>query len=191
MNHTYYGCPHLEDSSVGSDDRRMEFLRLFLASQKDIFRYIAVLVPFLQDAEDILQQTAMALWLKYDAYDPSYPFTPWACRFALLEVKEFLRRNRKWHALLDDDLACQLLARREAMAAEMDRRFVHLAGCLEKLSPQQRSLIEGYYYQRQSVEDLAAAVRRTVDAIYKSLQRIRQTLLECVTTSMRREESRP
>ena len=34
-------------------------------------------------AHDIVQQTAIALWEKFDAYDPAQPFTPWACRFAL------------------------------------------------------------------------------------------------------------
>jgi paraquat-inducible protein B len=28
-------------------------------------------------------ETAIALWEKFDAYDPAQPFTPWACRFAL------------------------------------------------------------------------------------------------------------
>jgi RNA polymerase sigma-70 factor, ECF subfamily len=44
---------------------------------------VAPLVPNVADAEDIVQQTAIALWEKFDAYDPAQPFTPWACRFAL------------------------------------------------------------------------------------------------------------
>ena len=82
-----------------------------MASEKEVFRYISALVPYLNDAQDLLQQTALALWQKFAAYDPSQPFTPWACRFALLEVKDFLRRNRKWHALLESDLADELVRR--------------------------------------------------------------------------------
>ena len=63
--------------------RQQRFFSLFLRSEREIFRYVAALVPNVADAEDIVQQTAIALWEKFDAYDPAQPFTPWACRFAL------------------------------------------------------------------------------------------------------------
>lgn len=170
-------------------DRHAQFLALFLASEKEIYRYISVLVPSVADAQDLVQQTALALWRKFESYDSRQPFTPWACRFALFEVKEFLRRTRKWRALLEGDLADELVRRRESLNADLDRRLTHLASCLDKLPNQRRALVEGYYYERQSVEDLAARTGKTEEAIYKSLQRIRQTLLECVTLSLQQAES--
>ena len=169
-------------------DRHARFLALFLASEKEVFRYISALVPCVTDAQDLVQQTALALWRKFGSYDPRQPFTPWACRFALLEVKEFLRRSRKWRALLEGDLAEELVRRRESMTADLDRRLAYLARCLDKLPSHQRAVVEGYYYERQSVEGLATRTGRTVEAIYKSLQRIRQTLLECVTVSLQQAE---
>ncbi len=56
------------DSQAAAQQR---FLSLFLRSEREIFRYVAVLVPNVTDAEDIVQQTALALWEKFDAYDPS------------------------------------------------------------------------------------------------------------------------
>ena len=53
---------------------------MFLASEKELFRYISALVPCVTDAQDLVQQTALALWRKFEAYDPRQPFTPWACR---------------------------------------------------------------------------------------------------------------
>lgn len=189
MDQPTYPIPKPTSPPTGGDDRHAMFLALFLASEKEVFRYISALVPYLNDTQDLLQQTALALWRRFDAYDPSQPFTPWACRFALLEVKDFLRHNRKWHVLLESDLADELVRRREALAADMDRRFAHLAGCLEKLPSRQRAVVEGYYYQRQPIEGLAVATGKTVDAIYKSLQRIRQALFDCVTASMHHEET--
>ncbi|MCU0982279.1 MAG: sigma-70 family RNA polymerase sigma factor [Pirellulaceae bacterium] len=170
-------------------DRHAQFLALFLGSEKEVFRYISALVPCVTDAQDLVQQTALALWRKFGEYDPRQPFTPWACRFALLEVKEFLRRSRKWQALLEGDLADELVRRRESLTADLDRRLAFLAGCLDKLPSHQRAVVEGYYYERHSVESLATRTGRTVEAIYKSLQRIRQTLLECVTVSLQQAES--
>src|SRR5947207_7903177 len=79
---------------------QQRFLSLFLRSEREIFRYVAALVPNVADAEDIVQQTALALWEKFDAYDPSQPFTPWACRFALNKTKQWV--EGRWpdkHAL--------------------------------------------------------------------------------------------
>jgi RNA polymerase sigma-70 factor, ECF subfamily len=183
--------PLANDPSPAAEvgDRHARFLALFLASEKEIYRYISALVPSVADAQDLVQQTALALWRKFESYDPRQPFTPWACRFALFEVKEFLRRTRKWQALLEGDLADELVRRRESLTADLDRRLAYLAGCLDKLPSQQRAVIEGYYYERQSVEGLATRTGRSADTIYKSLQRIRQTLLECVTVSLQRAES--
>ena len=183
--------PHSNDPAPTADsgDRHAQFLALFLASEKELFRYISALVPCVADAQDLVQQTALALWRKFGEYDPRQPFTPWACRFALLEVKEFLRRSRKWQALLEGDLADELVRRRASPHADLDRRLAFLPGCLDKLPSRQRAVVEGYYYERHSVESLATRTDRSVQAIYKSLQRIRQTLLECVTVSLQQAES--
>jgi predicted DNA-binding protein YlxM (UPF0122 family) len=44
----------------------------------------------------------------------------------------------------------------------------------------QRSVLDGYYLQDRSVETLAREHRRSVEAIYKLLQRIRRGLLDCI-----------
>ena len=69
------------DSARRFEDRSasQRFLSLFLRTEREIFRYVAALVPNVAGAEDIVQQTAVALWEKFDAYDPAQPFTPWAC----------------------------------------------------------------------------------------------------------------
>ena len=171
------------DSTAGFEDAsaaQQQFLSLFLRSEREIFRYVAVLVPNVADAEDIVQQTALSLWEKFDAYDPSQPFTPWACRFALNKAKQWIERRKRWQALLDGGLADELAQRREELRPELETRLRHLEGCLAKLPDEQRSLVEGYYYRRDGIEKLAENSGRTVAATYKTLQRIRQALQVCV-----------
>lgn len=159
---------------------QQRFLSLFLRSEREIFRYVAVLVPSVSDAEDIVQQTAIALWEKFDAYDPSQPFTPWACRFALNKARQWIERRQRWQALLEAGLAEELAQRREELGPELEARLQHLEGCLSKLPEEQRSLVEGYYYRRDSIETLAEASNRTAAATYKTLQRVRQALQSCI-----------
>src|SRR5512147_908276 len=104
-----------EDKSAA----QQRFLSLFLRSEREIFRYVAALVPSVADAEDIVQQTALALWEKFDAYDPSQPFTPWACRFALNKTRQWTERRQRWQALLENGLAEELVRRREDLRSEL------------------------------------------------------------------------
>jgi RNA polymerase sigma-70 factor (ECF subfamily) len=163
-----------------SNAAQQRFLSLFLRSEREIFRYVAVLVPNVMDAEDIVQQTAMALWEKFDAYDPSQPFTPWACRFALNKARQWIERRQRWQVLLDHGLAEELAQRRQELQPEFEQRLKHLEGCLGRLPEAQRSLVEGYYYERASIETLAQRSGRSEAATYKMLQRIRHALLVCV-----------
>jgi RNA polymerase sigma-70 factor, ECF subfamily len=163
-----------------SNAAQQRFLSLFLRSEREIFRYVAVLVPNVTDAEDIVQQTAMALWEKFDAYDPSQPFTPWACRFALNKARQWIERRQRWQALLDHGLAEELGQRRQELQSELEQRLKHLEGCLGKLPEGQRSVVEGYYYERASIQTLAQRSGRSEAATYKMLQRIRHALLVCV-----------
>jgi RNA polymerase sigma-70 factor, ECF subfamily len=171
------------DSTRRSEDQsaaQQRFLSLFLRSEREIFRYVAVLVPNVADAEDIVQQTALALWEKFDAYDPKQPFTPWACRFALNKARQWLERRQRWQALLEGGLAEELALRREELRPELDARLKHLEGCLNKLPDEQRLLVEGYYHRRDGIEKLAESSGRTVAATYKTLQRVRQALQLCI-----------
>ncbi len=165
------------DDSAAAQQR---FLSLFLRSEREIFRYVAALVPNVADAEDIVQQTAMALWEKFDAYDPAQPFTPWACRFALNKARQWIERRQRWQILLERGLAEELAQRRQELQPESEHRLKHLEACVGKLSSEHRALIEGYYYERSDVESLARRSGRTVAATYKLLQRVRHLLQLCV-----------
>lgn len=165
------------------DTQRLEhddFLRLLLRSEREVLRYIMAIVPQAGDAQEVFQETAVALWKQIDKYDPSKPFTPWACRFAANKAREHLRNSGRWNGFLNEDIASMLLARREELAPNFDQRVVPLRDCLSELTKNNRTLIEKYYFDQASVEEAASEVGRSVAATYKSLQRIRAALMECI-----------
>src|SRR3974377_728976 len=158
--------------SGDSNAAQQRFLSLFLRSEREIFRYVAVLVPNVGDAEDIVQQTAITLWEQFDDYDRGQPFTPWACRFALNKARQWIERRQRWQALLNGGLAEELMQRRQELLPEFEGGVNHLEGCLGKLPQEQGSLVEGYYYERTNIETLAQRSGRSEAATYKMLQRI-------------------
>src|SRR3954469_20748018 len=176
------------DSEHQSEDQaaaQQRFLSLFLRSEREIFRYVAALLPNVADAEDIVQQTALALWENFSGYDSSQPFTPWACRFALNKTRQWIERRQRWQILLERGLAEELAERREELKPEFEWRLKHLEEFVAKLPEEQRSLVEGYYYHRTEIEKLAEGSGRTVGATYKALQRIRQALQLCVESTVK------
>lgn len=172
---------------AGGNASQEKFLSLFLRSEREIFRCVAALVPNLADAEDIVQQTAVALWEKFDAYNSDQPFTPWACGFAFNKARHWIERRQRWKLLLHDGLAEQLVQRREELRPELDQKLKYLADCLGRLPEHHKALVEGYYHHRDGVEQLAEKSKRTVAASYKMLQRVRQELRACIEDAVRRE----
>ena len=157
------------------------FMRLFLQSERELLRYVMAIVPNVTDARDVVQDTALALWREIDKYDPERPFIPWACRFALNEARMFLRKDaRRRRRCLAEDVVHLLEERRVEVADELDSRRRYLASCLEALPERSRSVVQGYYFDDETVEALAARLGRTVDAVYKALQRVRHALHECI-----------
>jgi len=171
-----------------SDDLHERFMRLFLAHQAEILRAVIVFVPHRHDAMDIVQETAIALWRHFDEFDSERPFVNWACGFARIEVKRFLRRAQR-HAVLSVQAVAALEETAQGGAGEGNDYSRHLEECCEKLVPEHRQVLGGYYVDDESVEALAARHRRSVEAIYKLLQRIRYALLDCIERKSRKAQT--
>ena len=90
-------------------DAHEQFTRLLLESEPVMMRSILVIVPHQDDAREIMQETAVALWRQFDSYDPARPFINWAMGFSRIHTRRFLARQQKrasltseaWLGLLD------------------------------------------------------------------------------------------
>jgi RNA polymerase sigma-70 factor (ECF subfamily) len=162
----------------GQDTER--FVRLFAGGQREVLRYILALVPDLDDAHEILQDTAVDLWKKFDEYDPGLAFVPWACRFALHCVlkhrEKTTRRSRFLSIETIELLASERLEEDEVLE---DRRHA-LAACMKRLSEAERVLVEQRYAERTTVAEMAKVNRQKVSTLYRSLERVRRRLLQCI-----------
>ncbi|MBR9759965.1 hypothetical protein GYB43_06580 [bacterium] len=58
-------------------DAHEQFTRHLLESEPVMIRSILVIVPHQDDAREIMQETAVALWRQFDSYDPTRPFINW------------------------------------------------------------------------------------------------------------------
>ena len=161
------------------DEQHERFMRLFLAHEPAILRSVLVFVPQRHDARDIVQETAVALWRNFGELDPARPFVNWACGFARMEVRRFLRRSQR-RAVLSEQAVVALLATEQAEAGWLAERERHLPECREQLPTEHRRILDGYYIDESSVGVLAERHGRSTEGIYKLLQRTRQALVDCM-----------
>jgi RNA polymerase sigma-70 factor (ECF subfamily) len=164
---------------------RDEFAALYSKCHLDLLRYVLTLLPDRHQAEDVVQETARLLWQKFDEYDPSRPFGPWARRFAYLEVLKSLRRQSVRGKYFSDQLVEQLAEERLEQEEQLSAQREALAGCVQKLDPSSRELLMLRYGGEMTMQRLASQQGRSANALYLAIHRIRQRLIECVNRALR------
>jgi len=171
---------------VGETTSTETFVRLFMDSQDAVYAYILSLVPQASDAQDVLQETAVALWSKKDEYDAKEPFIPWAIRFAYFQVLSFRvrQRRRSGTVLFSDEVVSALADEHASHQSVIESRREALEQCMEKMPPAGRQLLRQRYEGEGTMKEIAARAQMKVGTLYKRLERLRQQLLDCITRTL-------
>lgn len=168
-------------------DRTERLVRLLSSSQDKVYRYIFTLLPNEQDARDVLQETCVALCRKFDEYDESKPFLPWAYRFAYLEVLKYRQRRQRAGMTFGEDVVHLLAQERDRQSELLDARLRALEECLSKLPPADSELIRGRYHAGLPISELAEQVAMSHRTLFRNLERVRRLLFDCITRHLSAE----
>ncbi len=161
-------------------ERTELLVRLLTRHQDQLFRYIFALVPHLEDARDVLQETSVALYRKFGDYDPDKPFLAWAYSFAYLEVLKHRDRARSHRLPLSRELVERLAREREEHEAVLQDRLEALEECLRQLRPEDRELIENRYRGGADTDELVRRSGMSRRTLFRQLDRIRRLLSLCI-----------
>lgn len=168
-------------------DLHDRFLRLYIEHEDSLRGFVRSLVPTLDDAREVMQETAAVLWHKFDQLDSPNNFRRWAFGVARFEALAFRRdRARDRHVFSDALIALLEEEAADTAVAELDAGRA-LENCLAKLPEKQRELVEIAYAPGTRIDELAREVGRTPMALYKKLHRIRMTLADCIGEFTKRE----
>ena len=118
---------------------------------------------------------------------PSSPFTnftAWACKVAFHQVLAW-RKKRQRDRLQFSDAFLEAVAEETGSAMDrLDERAQLLAGCIDQLPEPHRQLVRLRYSEGQEIDAIARRVEKSVDAVYRTLSRIRQSLYQCVNQKL-------
>jgi RNA polymerase sigma-70 factor (ECF subfamily) len=164
------------------------FAQLLATCQRQVFVYAMGLLHNAADAEEVLQETNLVLWRKFDQFHPGTEFGRWACGIAHFEVLKRRQKKVREERLLSDEFIDMLATQPIPTSEMLEARREALARCLGKLSPQDRQLVASRYQAAATTRSAAETLGRSVQGTRKALHRIRLALMACIQRSIAREE---
>ncbi len=137
--------------------------------------------------DDLFQETMMVAWRRLGDYDRTQPFGPWLRGIAARLVLQHRRRSARGFLCCEPEVLTALEAeyrRFEQQPADSFRhRIEKLGSCLNRLPPLMRDAIDMVYGRGLSLQNLAATLEATEEAVKKRVQRARQMLAKCLEGS--------
>jgi RNA polymerase sigma-70 factor (ECF subfamily) len=157
------------------------FVQELTASQRRLYGYILSLVPSPAEADDVLQETNLALWRKAADFQAGTSFLAWACRVAYFEVLNHYRKRKRNPQPLADEALLECVAQEARDQLDgFDERLTALRGCLERLSERKRHLLQRFYFDERSLGEIAVERGQSEGVIRVTVHRIRGVLLACI-----------
>ena len=141
--------------------------------------------------EDAQQETAAYVCAHWRDFQAGTNFGAWVRTVARNRAREVLR-GRQRHAsppgfLFEDALNAIPDQEWDLQAAESARRRNALQRCVESLPKPGRDLIDLHYTRAQPCEAIAGSLGRSIEAVYKSLSRVRAQLRSCIEQRLARD----
>jgi len=161
-------------------ERTAQFLQLYSVNQPRLFSYILAMIPAWQDAEEVLQEASIVLWQSFDQFEPGTNFWAWSKKVALNQVFTYRKRAKRLPIPISDSFITAVTEEYSDQADDLDSELEVLAECVEKLTPNERELISACYEPEVTIRQAASRLGRPEGTVYKSLTRIRRSLLKCI-----------
>lgn len=146
--------------------------------QDGLLRYVYGIVLDEDVAADIAQQAFITAYIKLEQYDSRYAFATWLYRIARNDAFRWLKQVKKYVAYEEQDTTTADVSTGDAIDQAIDSRRLYDA--LEKLHPDQRSVVQLYYWENKTYEEIATITNRTLPTVkiwlYRAKQQLRREL---------------
>ncbi len=160
------------------DENTRKATLLWTSAQPVVAAFVASVVRDFGDREDVLQETALAVYSSIDSYDTKRPFNAWAIGIARNQIGLCLRRRKRDRHVFGDSTIASLEAAfgRAAVPPKLD----FLPECMQKLNSRARKVCDLRYQEDLKPAAIAQKLGMKANAVSKALQRIRERLRLCI-----------
>lgn len=159
------------------------FVRLLLEHEARVRGFIRGLVPTWNDVDEVLQQASLVAWRKFAEFDPGTNFGSWLMVIARFEALKHRRRVARGPLSFSPEVWDLLAAEADPAAHNADliaERLAALDACLGTLAAHRRQALLEAHTPGVKINELARRLGHGEQAFYKSIQRLRAALLDCM-----------
>lgn len=168
-----YNLDHLVKDVAAGDANA--YRKLLEVSARLVRGYVLAKMPTGRaDAEDVVQETLLAVHLKYNSYDPSLPFLPWLRTIAHHKLVDHWRKKNISGAVpLEEDV---IDARGDESANT--NAALTLEKLLMALPEKQQTIVRLARIDGKSMQEIADELKLTVPDVKVTLHRALKKLAE-------------
>jgi len=171
-----------------------KFTSFYLETRPDLRAYLTNFVRSQEAVEDCLQEACVVLWDKMTPEWELLDFRKMAFVTGRFKALSWLKKNKPAiHSVFSPELADKL-AMQSAKLSELGKeakleKMEALRHCLGTLPKKQRVLMESCYdaEKKMALSDYAKKAEKSLDAVYKQIERIRTGLRNCIQERMKSE----
>lgn len=166
------------------DPQRYElFVKHLLEHEPSVRAFLRGLLPTWQDVEEVTQEASLVAWRKFSSFEEGTSFGGWFMTIARYEAMSYRRRLARTPLVFSDDV-WELLAVEAEKDEHGEVRRQHLEVCLQKLDATSRELLMKVYSPGVVMREVAKQSGRSEQAFYKVVQRLRSSLLKCISKAI-------
>lgn len=168
------------------------FFTLIISRYKDkLLRYVRRLGAYnLEDAEDILQELFLKVYLNLNDFNQSLKFSSWIYRIAHNEAISHFRKRQarpEAHSIPLDTPGLQLLANDLALDRSIDGmlRDEAVSNALMKIDARHREIIILKFFEEKNYNEISDILKKPMGTVASLLNRAKKSLKEAMPLEWR------
>ena len=162
-----------------------EILRFLMQSRERISAAAWLVVKDAHVAEDIFQNTVLKAVTKDVSFEAEAALFSWAFITARRDSLNWCRKHGRESVGIDEDILT--LIHQDWQNDHLNpkgNRFELLRDCMEELPKKSEKILRLRYFEGLSCGEIADSISITLDAVYKRISRIQNSLRKCVELKM-------
>lgn len=142
-----------------------------------------------EDADDLLQETFVKVYLNLHRYNPEYTFGQWIYTIARNTFIDYVRRRNDMVVSIDKGIEWNSsnvpIANTPTPEESMitNQNSIQLEHFISKMSPQYRKLVELRFFKEFSYEEIAAELSLPLGTVKTQIHRAREQLCRFIIDS--------
>ncbi len=164
-----------------SDDSPATLADYWIKAQPILLSFVRSMIYRFDDADDIVQQVATIAAKRFDDFDQSRPFIPWALGIARNVLMHYYRDKKRHNLVLIDNEIMEQMTSTFADNPPGNKDInIALKRCFTQLTDRARNLVQLRYVRDLSTQEIGDRLGTTSNVIAVTLHRIRSTLKKCI-----------